>query len=357
MHRCGYCDFTVVAGRDHLIDEYLRALECELQGLETPRNVETLFFGGGTPTHLAPHQLRRLFEIVGRWVVPVEGCEWSVEANPADLTDEKIEVLCEAGVNRVSLGVQSLDAEVLKTLERDHRPDEAIARTRARFANVAVDLIFGVPGQSPSLWEETLQRTIATGVVHLSTYGLTIEKGTTFWSRRKKGTLVPPFDELQREMYAAAMRIASAAGFEQYELSNFARGGFRCRHNDVYWNALPYFAFGPGAARYVDGRRETNHRSTSAWMKRLFAGRSPVAESEELSDEERAREALVLGIRRIEGVDRETFLAQTGFSLDDLAHEAIARNVEGGLLEESATGLQLTYEGRFLADSVVVDLL
>ncbi len=359
-HRCGYCDFTLVAGKDHLIDDYLRALEMELQTLVEPRSVDTLFFGGGTPTHLSPRQLDRLLRLVLNWFTLADGYEFSVEANPADLDDDKVQILADAGVNRVSLGSQSFDADVLKLLERDHRAADIVStieRLRPRINNFSLDLIFGVPGQSLELWRATLQQAVALGPKHISTYGLTIEKGTAFWTRRRKGELIPVPDELERDMYAAAMDDLPAAGFEQYEISNFAQPGYQCRHNDVYWRAESYYAFGPGAARYINGRRETNHRSVTAWIKRVLANESPVGDSEQLDPEARARESIALALRRTDGLNRNQFQQRTGYELNNLAAAVIEKHVSGGLMEDNGSDIRLTREGRFLADMVVADFL
>jgi oxygen-independent coproporphyrinogen-3 oxidase len=359
-HRCGYCDFTLVAGRDDLLDDYLRALALELRALEEPRPVETLFLGGGTPTHLPADRLDQLLGLVRRWFVPSPSCEVTVEANPAGLTDEKLAVLAAHGVNRISLGAQSFDATILRTLERDHEGAtivDVVSRLRSRFTEVSLDLIFGVPGQTLELWRETLSRAVALGPTHISTYGLTFEKGTRFWARRHHGGLLPVEDEQERMMYAAAMDELSAAGFEQYELSNFARRGSACRHNETYWAGLPYYGVGPGAAHYLDGRRETNHRSVTTWLSRVLAGRSPVGEAEELSSEDRAREALVLGLRRTRGVEAAAFLAGTGYELEALSDRRIERHLAAGLLEWVDGTLRLTKAGRFVADSIIVDLL
>jgi oxygen-independent coproporphyrinogen III oxidase len=359
-HRCGYCDFTLVAGKDHLVGDYLRALEIELSSLERRQPVRTLFLGGGTPTHLPAAALDRLLAILDDWFELLPGFEFSVEANPAGLDRDKVEILAAHGVNRVSLGVQSFDSQILKVLERDHdaaQVEIATALLAERIANVSFDLIFGVPGQSLGLWRETLARAAGLGPRHISTYGLTFEKGTAFWSRRAKGRLQAVGDELERAMYAAAMDDLAAAGFEQYELSNFARPFSRCRHNETYWAGAPYFGFGPGAARYLGGRRETNHRSVSTWMARVLSGKSPVGDIDELSPTDRARETLVVGLRRTQGVSRDEFRRQTGFDLDELAGAAIARHCGAGLLEQTGEGVRLTREGRFLADSVIVDCL
>jgi oxygen-independent coproporphyrinogen-3 oxidase len=359
-HRCGYCDFTLVAGKDHLIGRYLRGLEIELATLQSPRPVQTLFIGGGTPTHLEARELAQLLALVRNWFNLAEGGEFSVEANPAGFDCEKIDVLADHGVNRVSLGVQSFADAILRFLERDHdaaQIEQAVALISRKIANFSFDLIFGVPGQSLALWKETLARAVALRPRHISTYGLTFEKGTQFWSRRAKGALRPVAEELERAMYAQAMDDLSAAGFEQYELSNFATEGCRCRHNETYWAGRSYYGFGPGAARYLGGRRETNHRSVTTWIARVLGGRSPVGDIDLLSPADRAREALVVGLRRREGVKVDEFRRLTGFGIDAVAGRAIAKHVATGLLERTADGIRLTREGRFLADSVIVDCL
>ncbi len=359
-HRCGYCDFTLLAGRDDLAGEYLRAMELELRQLERPREVDTLFFGGGTPTHLAEDDLARLLDLAREWFRLTPDCEFSVEANPAGLTDEKLRLMADAGVNRVSLGVQSFDEGLLKLLERDHREAEildAVSRLQERFENVSLDLIFALPGQTLAHWRETLRRAIELQPTHLSSYGLTFEKGTAFWSRREKGAIQQLPDGLERDMYAAAMDDLAAAGYEQYEISNFARPGYCCRHNQTYWRALPYFGFGPGAARYINGRRESNHRSTTTWIKRVLAGQSGVAMSEELAPEHRAREAIVLGLRQLDGIRRDEFQTLTGFDLDALVGETIAQEVAAGRIEDFGDGIRITHEGRFFADPVMIAFL
>jgi oxygen-independent coproporphyrinogen-3 oxidase len=359
-HRCGYCDFTLVAGRDDLIENYLRAIEREMALLEVPRPVEMLFFGGGTPTHLGPQQLERLFRIVGAWLPVCDGAEFSVEANPAGLTDEKIDVLAAAGVNRVSLGVQSFTTSLLEVLERDHRETDivsAVERLQRRITNVGLDLIFAVPRQTLDDWSTTLDHAAALRPAHISTYGLTWEKGTAYWSRRAKGELVPAAEDLERAMYDLAMDRLPELGWRQYELSNFARAGRECRHNEVYWQGLPYYGFGPGAASYIRGTRRTNHRSVTTWLQRVRAGESGVGESETLSREDRAREAIMLGLRRTAGIERRVFLERFEVDLDELAGPTIASFVAAGLLEDTGGSIRLTYGGRCVADTVMSEFL
>lgn len=359
-HRCGYCNFTLVAGRDDLFDDYARALELELAGLGRPHEVDSLFFGGGTPTQLTPALLERVIETAKVWF-PLAGIyEFTVEANPADVTAQMCELLAGAGVNRLSLGGQSFDAGKLRMLERDHSPDElrtSFEVARKWFGSVSLDLIFGVPGESLETWEKDLQATLDLSPDHVSTYGLTFERGTAFWSRLAAGEIGRVNEEIERDMYLLAIDTLAAAGFEHYEVSSFARPDKRCRHNQVYWSGASYFAAGPGAARYVDGRREINYRSTATYLKRVLAGQSPLAEQETLGPEERSRETLVFGLRRLAGVNRQEFQRQTGYALDELAGEAIGRMVERGLLLDDGAWVRLSREGLLVSDAIWPDLL
>jgi len=359
-HRCGYCDFTLIARRPDLVDDYLKALELEISSQESPREVDTLFLGGGTPTFLSASQLSRLFDLLRRWFPLASGYEWSIEANPTGLTDDKLEVLQAYGVNRVSLGVQTFDSELLKLLERDH--DESIAldavhRLLSRFSNVSIDLIFGIPGQSLTHWLDTIATATRLGVQHISTYGLTFEAGTTFWSRLSKGQLQQIPDSLEREMYEAVMDRLPAAGYSQYEISNFARPGFESRHNQVYWNADSFYGFGPGAAAFVNGVRRTNHRSVTTWIKRTLAGQTAVGESETLDREGAAREAIMVGFRQCHGISLTRFKNRYGIDLPTLAGQEFNKLIAQGLLEIDNDHVRLTREGRCVANRVIVEFM
>jgi oxygen-independent coproporphyrinogen-3 oxidase len=355
-HRCGYCNFTLVAGRDDLIGAYLGALERELSWLGRPYEVETLFLGGGTPTHLPPAQLERLFAIVRQWFPLAAGGELSVEANPIDLDEAKSQILAAAGVTRVSIGAQSFDEQKLDKLERDHqRLDIARAVDCARtFAkSVSLDLIFGVPGENVNVWRDDLHMTVhIMQADHISTYGLTFEKGTAFWSRLSRGELARADEDLERQMYEIAIDTLTAAGFEHYEVSNFARAGHRCVHNEIYWLGGQFFAAGPGAARFIGGRRETNHRSTTTYIRRVLAGQSPVAETEQLGPEDAARERLVFALRRLEGIDAAEFAAATGFSVEQLGGKALPALIDRGLLSLAGERLKLTRAGLLVSDAI-----
>jgi len=359
-HRCGYCNFTLVAGRDDLIGDYLRAIEIELAALETTREVDTLYFGGGTPTHLSPEQFRRLAEITTRWFQLASHAEWTVEANPTDLTREMMDSLIYLGVTRLSLGGQTFRAEKLRALERDHTAtdiERSIQWAHDAGMQVSLDLIFATPGEALSQWQADLDAAIALRPDHVSTYGLTYEQGTAFWNRKQRGELAEADEDLQREMYALAIDRLIAAGYEHYEVSNFALPGRRSRHNQVYWSGDGYYAAGPGAARYVNGIRETNHRSTLGYLDAVLGGRSPVAEREELSPEARARELLVFGLRRIDGVLRRDFCDRTGLTVDELVAAPLKKFVDLKLLADDGERIKLTREGLFVSDALWPEML
>lgn len=359
-HRCGYCNFTLVAGRDDLIGDYLRAIALELTRLATPRKVDTLYFGGGTPTHLSPDQFRELSETVLHWHPLADGYEWTVEANPADVTTEMIDVLRDLGVTRLSLGGQSFRDEKLRLLERDHSPADvcgAVELARAAGLHVALDLIFATPGETLDQWLADVDAAIDLSPDHVSTYGLTFEQGTAFWTRRLHGELASTDEDLERDIYVAVIDRLTVAGFEHYEVSNFARPGRRSRHNQAYWSGHGYFAAGPGAARYVNGVRETSHRSTTTYLHRVLSGESPVADREQLAPEARAREFLVFALRRLEGVSRTEFVAQTGYDLDELIAAPLKKFTSLGLLESTDDRLRLTREGLFVSDAMWPEML
>jgi oxygen-independent coproporphyrinogen-3 oxidase len=358
-HHCGYCDFAVAVGKDHLRDAYLDALAKDLATLGQPQPVQTLFFGGGTPSYLTAQQLARLLAQTTRWLPLAADHEFSVEANPNSMDDEKIRILADHGVNRLSFGVQSFQSHVLRVLERDHEPADvprALEAARRRIANVSFDLIFGVPGQTVAQWEADLHQAIALGPTHIATYGLTYEKGTRLWKQRQQGVVQALEEEHELSMYTLAMDLLDAAGFEQYEISNFARAGCRCRHNQVYWANHAHFGIGVGAASYVRGERRHNVRDTEAYIRRALAGRPVHFQTETLAPRERALETAGLQMRRAEGIERTGFQGQTGILLDEIAGAALARHCELGLVRDDGGRIALTRAGKCVADAVISEL-
>lgn len=342
------------------MDLYVEALSAELAQLGAPQTVETLFLGGGTPTHLDCPTLDRLLTALDRWLPRSAGSEFSVEANPESLDADRIDILAAHGVNRVSLGVQSFHAETLRVLERQHDPASvpvAVERARQCIRQLSLDLIFGVPGQTLDSWNADLDQALALQPDHLSTYGLTFEKGTRLWKQRQRQEIRSLDEDSERAFYVHAIDKLTNAGFEHYEISNYARPEKRSRHNQVYWANEAYFGFGMGAARYIQGRREVNTRNLQDFIRRALAGLSPTFQSEELNPEERARETLVLQLRRSDGIDRQQFREQTGFGADELAKEKLVRLVELGLLQDNGERVWMTVEGKCVADALASELL
>jgi oxygen-independent coproporphyrinogen-3 oxidase len=359
-HHCGYCDFAVAAGQDHLIDHYLDALDRELESLRIPHPVETVFVGGGTPTHLGPDRLRRLLRSINRWLPLPPGNEFSIESTPDSLDHEKVALLKEHGVTRVSVGVQSFRPESLAALDRRHTPGEiprAAAAVRGHGLSLSLDLIFAAPGSTPEAWAADLDAALALAPDHLSTYGLTYEKGTPLWKDRRGGRVRPVPEDVELAMYELAIDRLAAAGFEHYEVSNFARPGFRCRHNERYWANEAYHGFGVGAARYVDGVRQLNTRDTKTYIRKLLAGELPTFQSERLGPRDRAFETIGTQLRRADGIQRARFREQTGFELDGLVGPAVAALAAGGLLTDDGRSVRLTRRGFCVADAVVEDLM
>jgi oxygen-independent coproporphyrinogen-3 oxidase len=302
-----------------------------------------------------------LLDMTRRWYPLAEGGEWTVEANPGTLDQEKADVLAAGGVERVSLGAQSFRPATLAVLERNHGPEEvgrALELVRPRFRRWSIDLIFGVPGSTLEDWKRDLESGLALGPDHLSCYGLVYEKGTALWKSWNAGRVTALDEETERAMYEHTIDRLGHAGLAMYEISNFARPGHESRHNLVYWANEPYFGVGLGAARFVGGVRASNTRDLLSYVRRMESGGDPTGPSERLDAEAHARETAVLMLRRARvGLDREDFRRRTGFSLDELAGPVIAKHRAGGLIEDDGRRIRFTHAGLFLADSVLCDLV
>jgi len=301
-----------------------------------------------------------LGEILARRTPLAPGGEASLEANPESFDSEKARVLADSGFTRISLGVQSFEPGTLEALERPH--DATLVKRGVRAAReaglaVSLDLIFGAPGQTRDNWALDLRRAIDLGPDHLSLYGLTYERGTPLEKKVRGGLVLPLAEELERDLYDQAMTTLEAAGYHQYEISNFSRTGFESRHNRAYWANLPHVGIGMGAAGLLDGERTLNTRDLDRYLRLALAGEDTAFQRERLEPWETARETLMMNLRRVEGVLPEEFLARTGFSLDQILGDGAGPLVRKGLLARDELGLRLTREGRFVADAVIVQLL
>jgi oxygen-independent coproporphyrinogen-3 oxidase len=361
--RCGYCDFYSVVpdvGRAAapLVDRLQRELELRVR--PGPTRPDTVFVGGGTPTVLPRASLAALLAAASEAAVtpPVE---FSVEANPESLDGAKADTLAAAGVDRVSIGAQSFHEVELRFLERIHtvRQTETAVETarRAGIGRINLDLIFGIPGQTRASWRDSLQRAVDLGVEHLACYGLTYESGTRLTGRLQRGLVRRCDEDLEADLYDDAIDALAEAGFEQYEISNFARPGGRCRHNLVYWQGGSYVGVGPSAAGYVDGVRYRNVADVDEYLRMIDECGHAEVERERVTGITLAGEAVMLGLRLIDGIDVPAFARRTG--IDPFI--AFARTLDAygqqRLLDVSASRIALTRRGLLVADTILTDML
>lgn len=359
--KCGYCDFYSVPLGDTDTTPLVDALIAELHTrfAEYSGRVATIFMGGGTPTLLPPAQLDRLLKAIGELVDLSALQEFTVEANPATVNDALAGTLRRRGVDRVSMGAQSFDADELHVLERLHSPADiepsvAVIR-RAGFRRVNLDLIFGVPGQTMTSWRRSLQRAIDLDVDHLACYGLTYESGTRLTARLKHGRLDPCNEELEAEMFLATQDLLASAGFEQYELSNFALPGQQSLHNLIYWRNQPYVGVGPSAAGCDGRRRYRNVPDFRAYVESIRRTGRAEAEQETLTSETLALEMILMQLRLNEGLNIEAFQRRIGRDPRALFHRALAPLVRDGHVHVGATHIALTRTGRLISNRIMAD--
>ena len=363
FHKCHYCDFYSFVDREGRSGAYLDRLERDLAwiGERTAGEIGTVFVGGGTPTLLEAEELARLTAMIARLPL-AKGVEWTVEANPETVDRAKAEALVAGGVNRVSIGAQSFDPRHLKTLERWHDPasvGRAVETLRAAgIANLNLDLIFGIPGETLDEWRADLARALELGPAHVSCYGLTYEPGTAMTRRLELGRFEPCDEELEADMLEATRATLVGAGFAQYEISNFAREGRACRHNLVYWRNEPWWAAGPSGSGFVGGHRYKVVPRLGDWLARATDDAPPAVVDHEPPDETRhASEALMLGLRLAEGIDAE--LERRAVALAPARAGVFAQAIADGLLERDAATarLRFTARGMALANEVLVRLV
>lgn len=358
---CSYCDFhftTKLGDANAMVSAICAELESALPAW-SGAEFNTLYFGGGTPSVLGPAALATIAETAFRlapWVLE----EWTVEANPEDLDAETLQGLRDAGVNRLSIGVQSFDPDVLRWMNRIHsvdRAEEAIhAAADIGFPHLSIDLMYGLPVGGADRWGRDLERACALPVDHLSCYILTAEPRTRYGNQLAQGALSEPPDEQVVEEYGALCAAAATAGYEHYEVSNFGRPGGRSRHNSAYWDGTPYLGVGPGAHSFRNGVRWWNVRSNAAYMQTARSGNFDAQrERENLSATDRFNEALITGLRRIEGVCPATLLQETGEDLRGAA--ALGKMLDRGDCEWVNGRLRIPASRWPMGDSITLELM
>lgn len=354
---CTYCDFDRQATGFNSIPRYVEAVAIDVRR-QARRPIHSIFFGGGTPSLMTPAQVATILAAARETLDLLPGCEITVEANPGECTVERLAGFRAAGVNRLSIGVQSLDDAMLTKLSRRHGADEARAAFRAArgagFDNVNLDFMLGLPGMTVESWVATLDGAIELGPEHLSCYILTVDERVPMGRAVARGRLVLPNDDATAEQYDATQARLGAAGYEQYEVSNWALPGRACRHNLTYWRDEPYLAVGAGAAGWHDGVRFKNTPSPRRYMAAVAAGRPDRVEHETPDVPTRLRDALALGLRLREGLDVDQLARNTGVDISQLIGPAIERLAGAGCLEWTHDRRLRIAEGSILVTSELI---
>lgn len=357
-HICYYCDFNKVFLEGQPVGEYIEALlkEARLSLIKNPvKNMETLYVGGGTPTSLNASQLDRLLSGL-REILPYNEGEFTVEANPGDLSGEKLDVMKNYGVNRLSMGVQTFDDRLLKKIGRKHTAKDVYDTVRLLeekdFSNVTIDLIYALPGQSLESFRDTVERALALDLPHYALYSLILENQTMFMNWVRRGKMQLPEQELEAQMYAETIEAMEKAGRMQYEISNFAKPGFESQHNLVYWNNQNYFGLGAGASGYLENRRYKNRGPIQHYMRALTDNQLPILEEERLSQKEQIEEEMFLGLRKISGVDKTVFESRFDQKLTDVYGDVIEKLKQQKLIAETDSRVRLTKTGLFRGNDV-----
>ncbi len=362
-HKCHYCDFYSFVDTESRQGAFVERLEAEMRAVADRfirEPLETVFFGGGTPTLLEPPLLERMLKSMRSMLPMAPDAEVTVEANPETVTDEVAGILASAGVRRVSMGCQSFEPRLLHALERKHRPErvpEAIAMLRAAgVPQVNLDLIFGIPGSSSDDWMRDLDAALALAPDHVSAYGLVYEPNTPLHARMRRGDVTPVEEDLEARMYEHALDTLAAAGFERYEISNWSRAGMACRHNLIYWTGGDWWAFGPSGSAHGAGVRWKNVPRLGDWL--ATGPFAPVQDVERVDADGRVGERFMLELRLAQGIaeDEVSRMLQVGMRGPSRAR-AIERHESGGLLERCGGRLRLSRRGLLLANTVVADLV
>ncbi len=361
---CPYCDFAVLTGgpekrrrfADHLISE----ISLWAPDRSAFAGIDTIYFGGGTPSALTPEDLARILEAVRENLSVRDGARVSFEANPEDVNSESVQAWRDLGVRFLSLGIQSFDADALKFLGRRHDPEEArrsVETARAAgFDTISIDLIYGLPGQPFEVWKRTLEQAVALQPDHISCYQLTFHEGTPFGLRLARGKISELPEEKQAEVFLFTHEFLRGHGYPAYEVSNFARSPeHRSRHNQKYWHHVPYIGLGPSAHSFSGTSRWWNERKLGPYEKRIGNGERPIAGSEALTREDLALEALMLGLRTVDGIDLNEFLDRYGVDLRKQNEPLIERLVQEGLLRTEGNLLVPTLLGFAVTDSLARD--
>ncbi|MFD1018815.1 radical SAM family heme chaperone HemW [Thalassobacillus hwangdonensis] len=360
---CHYCDFTKFFYHEGMADDYLNALEKEMDAYipDEKATPKTIFVGGGTPTALNAQQLEKLLRIIdSKFHISTE-MEYTFEANPGDLDEDKVKLLHDFGVNRISLGVQVFDDEMLEQIGRVHKVKDVYTNVDRLLSigltNISLDLIYALPNQTLEQFEQTVDEALKFDLPHYSSYSLQIEPKTVFYQRYKKGKLSKPPEDTEAAMYELLQQKMEDHGLVQYEISNFAKPGYESKHNLTYWNNEFYYGFGAGAHGYLPGKRIINLRPLPAYVKQAEKDGLPILNEEPIGKKEQMEEEMFLGLRKAEGVSLARFHDKYGVQMDEVFSDAIPQLKERGLIEVDHSHIRLTEKGRLLGNEVFQEFI
>ncbi len=363
-HICYYCDFNKVFIEGQPVDEYVDLLIEEMKLVSQMQDIpllETLYIGGGTPSTLSLKQTERLLEGIHQYIPLQSNCEFSMELNPDDGSVDKLSLLQSYGVNRISMGVQTFNDELLKAIGRKHRK-ETVYKTidmarKIGFDNISIDLIFRLPKQTLADFEETLRYALELDLPHYSIYSLILEHKTIFYNLMRQGKLPLPTQDEEAEMFQMAMDAMEQSNRKHYEISNYAKKGYESRHNLHYWNADEYYGFGAGAHGYVKGERYQNKGPIQHYLEPLRHGELPILQSQPLTTQAKIEEFMFLGLRKMRGVTYQEFAYRFNCSMNSIYQDVILELEEQGLLMTDKQGIRLSQRGKFLGNNVFQSFL
>ncbi|WP_019415880.1 radical SAM family heme chaperone HemW [Paenisporosarcina sp. TG20] len=362
---CHYCDFNKVFFKNQPVDAYIEALGMEMkmfaEKYRDQLHIETIFLGGGTPTALSSEQLQRLFELIDQYIPKDNLIEFSSEANPDELTVEKLMVMKSNGINRLSIGVQSFDEDILLRLGRTHSNDHVYKTIQMAkdigFTNISIDLMYGLPGQTMDQWKDTLNKALELDLHHYSAYSLIVEPKTVFYNLMTRGKLILPGEDMEADMYEELMTVMKSKDIHQYEISNFAHIDYHSRHNNLYWDNVSYAGFGAGAHGYVKGIRYANIGPIKKYINAVEMGDFPINTTHEVTADERMEEEMFLGLRKVEGVNKIQFEEKFGVSMQNVYGQALSKHISSGSLVSTDDAVALTRKGRFIGNEIFQSFL
>ncbi len=360
-HICHYCDFNKVFLEGQPVNEYLNRLGNEMeQRVFSHDKLDTIFVGGGTPTSLDAKQLDVLCESITTHL-PFEQGEFTFEANPGDLTEDKLRVLKDHGVNRLSFGVQSFNDDLLKGIGRTHKSKDVYTSIenaqKVGFTNISIDLIYSLPRQTEEDFRDTLTKALDLDLPHYSAYSLIVEPKTVFYNLMRKGKLSLPSQDQEAAMYEILIGTMEKYGINQYEISNFAKPGFESKHNLVYWDNNEYYGLGAGAHGYINGVRYSNYGPLKKYMDPISEGSLPTIQEHQVTKAEMMEEEMFLGLRKVEGVSKSIFQQKFGSTIESVFGPSIEEMEKRKLLSVNEELVALTKQGRFLGNEVFQSFL